>query len=71
MTPNPSTAPEKTVDQARRRAEQDNRERSTSPSATRAAAARVEALRQRTGVRRFVFENGLSLAALTLFVFRL
>ncbi len=67
MTTSPSTAPEKTVDQTRRRAEQDDRARSTSPSATNAAAARVEALHQRTGVRRFVFENGLSLAALTLF----
>jgi hypothetical protein len=67
MTTSPSTSAEKTVDRARRRAEQDERERSTSPSATNAAAARVEALRQRTGVRRFVFENGLSLAAVTLF----
>lgn len=67
MTKSPNTASEKTVDQARRRAEREHRARSTSPSATNAAVARAEALRQRSGVRRFVVENGLSLAAVTLF----
>ena len=67
MTTSPSTAAEQSVDRARRDAEEDDGARPASPSATAAAVARVETLHRRTGVRRFVFENGLSLAALTLF----
>ena len=55
------------VEQARQRAEQDERERQQSPSAIRAAASRTRAVRQRSGVRRFLFENGLTLAALAFF----
>jgi hypothetical protein len=57
----------KTVERARQRAGREDRER-TAHSAKDAAAKRVASLRRRTGLRRFVFENGLSLAALTLFV---
>jgi type IV secretory pathway VirB2 component (pilin) len=56
------------VDRARKRAERDERERAGSPSALKAAAARTDALRRRGGVARFLYENGLSIAALTLFV---
>jgi hypothetical protein len=44
-------------------------DRTSSPSARRAAVARTRMLHQRSGLRRFVFENGLSLAALASFVF--
>lgn len=62
------SADESTVERARQRSERDDRDRSTSRSATNAAVTRVEALRRRTGVSRFLFENGLSIAALALFV---
>ena len=57
-----------TVDRARRRAEKEERER-TARAATRAAVSRTDALRRRRGLRRFVFENGLGLAAMALFLF--
>jgi hypothetical protein len=56
----------KTVERARRRAGREDRER-TAQSAAVAAAARVTKMRRRTGLRRFVFENGLSLVAAALF----
>lgn len=56
------------VEDARDRAEQDERQRTSSSSARKAAASRTRAVRQRSGLRRFLFENGLSLAALALFV---
>jgi hypothetical protein len=40
----------------------------TQGTATREAVDRVESLKQRTGVRRFLFENGLTLVMLALFV---
>jgi hypothetical protein len=43
-------------------------ERQQSPSSIRAAASRTRAVQQRSGVRRFLFENGLTLAALAFFV---
>jgi hypothetical protein len=56
------------AEQAGKRAEQDARERKRSPSAMKATASRTHALRYRSGFRRFLFENGLSLAALACFV---
>ena len=58
----------KAVERASRQAQQDEQER-TAGSAKRTAEARVKQLRQRSGLRRFLFENGLSLAALGLFLF--
>ena len=58
----------KAVERASRKAQQDEQER-TAGSAKRTAEARVKQLRQRSGLRRFLFENGLSLAALGLFLF--
>src|SRR5215218_8366363 len=43
-------------------------ERQQSPSSIRAAASRTRAVQQRSGLRRFLFENGLTLAALAFFV---
>ena len=56
-----------TVDRAAERARDEERER-TAGSATRAAVRRAAALRGRSGVRRFAFENGLALAATALFI---
>lgn len=58
----------KAVERARERSEQEERERATSPAATRAAAGRVENQRSRSGVRRFLFENGLSIVVFIMFV---
>jgi hypothetical protein len=57
-----------TVERARQRAKSEEKRR-TARSAKRVAVARTEALQRRTGLRRFVFENGLGLAAMALFVF--
>ena len=54
------------VERARRRAEREERER-TASSAKRAAVARTATLERRSGLRRFVFENGLGLVAVALF----
>src|SRR5687767_14365981 len=43
----------------------------TQGTATRKAVARVHSQKQRTGVRRFLFENGLTLVMLSLFVLTL
>src|SRR5688572_10394826 len=43
----------------------------TQGTATRKAVARVHSLKQRTGVRGFLFENGLTLVMLSLFVLTL
>lgn len=56
-----------TVERAATRREADEHEM-TAGAAKRAAAQRVLRLRRRSGVRRFVFENGLSLAAMAMFV---
>jgi len=55
------------VEEARQRAEQDDRERKQSPSAIKAAASRTRAVQQRSGLRRFLFENGLTIVALAFF----
>ena len=56
------------AEEARRQAERDERQRKQSPSAIKAAASRTRAVRQRSGVRRFLFENGLTIATLAFFV---
>ena len=56
------------VEEARERAEEQDKERKSSPSVVKAAVSRTKSLHGRSGVRRFVFENGLSLAALAFFV---
>jgi hypothetical protein len=55
------------VERAAREAEEDTRAR-TAGSARSAAAARVRQLHASRGLRRFAFENGLSLAAFGLFL---
>jgi len=55
------------VERARDRAERDEHERAGSPSAMRAAALRTESLRRRGRIGRFLFENGLSIAAFAFF----
>ena len=56
------------AEEARKQAEQNERQRQQSPSAMRAAASRTRAVQQHSGIRRFLFENGLTLAALAFFV---
>jgi len=56
-----------TVQRAAEHAQTEEQERTTG-SASRAAVERTLALRRRTGLRRFVFENGLVLAAVALFL---
>jgi hypothetical protein len=56
------------IERERRRGERDERERVGSPSAMQAAAQRVQALNSRSGLRRFLFENALSLVAVTFFL---
>ena len=68
MTPSAKDRITVEVKEARERAEQDERERTRSPSAVKAAVARTKNLHGRSGLRRFLFENGLSIAALTFFV---
>jgi len=58
----------RTVERASQKAQQEEKER-TAGSAKEAAEGRVKQLRQRSGFRRFLFENGLSLAAFSLFLF--
>jgi hypothetical protein len=58
----------KKVERASRKQQEDQRER-TAGSAKRSAEARVKQIEQRSGFRRFLFENGLSLAAFGLFLF--
>ena len=60
----------KTVERAERAAEADEQER-LQGAARREAARRALQVRQRTGVRRFLFENGLSLVAFGLFALAL
>jgi len=57
-----------TVRKARVEADRDARERRTSPSAIEAAAQRVAVARERSGLRRFLLDNGLSLAAFFFFI---
>ena len=57
----------RTVEQASRKAQQEEQER-TAGSAKQAAEKRVKQLEQRSGFRRWVFENGLGLAAFALFL---
>jgi uncharacterized protein DUF6766 len=52
---------------AGKRAEQDERERAGSRSAVAEATKRVATLEQRTGLRRFIFENALTLVAFAFF----
>jgi hypothetical protein len=55
------------VDRARSLAERDERQRAGSPSAVKAAAQRADTLRRRGRLGRFLFENGLSIAAFAFF----
>ena len=57
----------KKVDRARREARSEEAERSAG-AATRKAVARAAAVEQRSGLSRFVFENGLTLVMLALFL---
>lgn len=68
MATNPRQRVRRRVERANRKAQQDEQER-TAGSAKKTAEARVKRLEQRSGFRRFVFENGLSLAAFGLFLF--
>ena len=68
MTTRSKTRVRKTVERANRQSQEEERER-TAGSAQDAAERRVTQLQQRSGWRRFVFENGLSLAAFALFAF--
>lgn len=63
-----SSRARKVVEDASRKAERDDRERTHSPSAVRAATKRVEELRRLTGVERFMFENALSIVAFAFFL---
>ena len=56
------------VEEAQERADQQDKERTSSPSAMKAAESRTKALRERSGLHRFLFENGLSIAALAFFI---
>jgi hypothetical protein len=56
------------VERAGDRAEADERRRSRSSSAMAAAVTRVRTLRGRTGTRRFLFENALTLVSFAFFV---
>ena len=56
------------VERERKRGERDEKQRVTSPSAIEAAAKRVQAVEGRSGIRRFLFENALSIVALTFVV---
>ena len=56
------------VEKARLEADQETNKRRTSPSATRAAERRVAIDRKRSGLRRFLQDNGLSLAAFLFFI---
>jgi hypothetical protein len=56
------------VRKARVEADRDARKRRTSPSAMKAAEQRVAVARERTGLRRFLLENSLSLTAFLFFV---
>ena len=68
MATNPRQRIQRKVERERRKARQEEQER-TAGSAKKTAEARVKKLEQRSGFRRFLFENGLSLAAFGLFLF--
>src|SRR5215210_7923015 len=56
------------VQEVQEQAEQENSERISSPSVKNAATTRTRKMGQRRGLRRFLFENGLTLTALFFFV---
>jgi hypothetical protein len=56
------------VEEAQELSDEIESKRSSSPSARRAAVERARALQERRGLRRFLYENGLSVVALVLFV---
>src|SRR5688572_19071372 len=56
------------VREARERAEHEEHERLRSPSVEREAEKRVTTLRARGRLGRFLFENGLSIAAIAFFL---
>ena len=68
MTTTASKRARKTAEDARKESDRDQRKRVTSPAAVEAAAARVESLERRTGLRRFLYENALSLVAFGFFL---
>ena len=59
--------PREVVEEALERADRNRHERTRSPSVLRAAEKRVEALQGRSGLRRFLFENGLSVVVIAFF----
>ena len=63
-----SSQASKVVEDATREAARDDRERTHSPSAMRAATKRVEELQRLTGLERFIFENALTIVALAFFL---
>jgi hypothetical protein len=67
MATNTQGRARKEVERTRKKSEAEERQR-IAGSATDVAAARVAKLKARRGFRRFLFENGLSIAAFTLFV---
>ena len=67
MTPGHRKSARKVVRRAKKESEAQDEVR-TKGVATRKAVERVETLKRRTGVSRFLFENGLSVVMLTLFL---
>jgi hypothetical protein len=67
MSSNPLKDARKTVDRAVEQ-EKESEERRTQGHATRMAVKRVAATRRDTALGRFVFQNGLALAALGFFL---
>ena len=65
MTSIPEARAKEIVERERKRSQREERQRASSPSAMKAAAKRVQAVEGRTGIRRFLFENALSIVALT------
>jgi hypothetical protein len=62
-----STRAREVVKKAREQQQKDERERTRSASAEEAAMKRVQTLHSRSGLRRFLFENGLTIAMTALF----
>ena len=68
MTTSEKERARQTVERASRKAHREEQER-TAGKAKELAEKRVRQVQQRSGLRRFLFENGLSLAAFGLFLF--
>jgi hypothetical protein len=68
MATTASERAKKIAEDARKESERDERERVKSPAAVDKAASRVDALERRTGIRRIIYENALSIVALGFFL---